>query len=71
MTHPPEVPEMQDEKVRQSFRQIVEHLNFMQQHAAAAGVNTATLSSYTHTQPSHQSLRDSESGSLGPQLESH
>jgi serine/threonine-protein kinase HSL1 (negative regulator of Swe1 kinase) len=46
MTPPPNVPEMQDEKVQQFFQQIVEHLNVMQQHAAAAGVDPAVLSPY-------------------------
>jgi hypothetical protein len=32
-TTPPDVPEMQDEKVQQFFQQIVEHLNVMQQPA--------------------------------------
>ncbi|KAH9962640.1 kinase-like domain-containing protein [Russula dissimulans] len=48
---PPDIPEMQDEKVQQFFQQIVEHLNVMQQHAVAAGVNPVVLSSYpTQTQ---------------------
>ncbi|TFY67557.1 hypothetical protein EVG20_g3901 [Dentipellis fragilis] len=34
---PPDVPEMQDEKVQQFFHQIVEHLNVMQTRANAAG----------------------------------
>ncbi|KAA1468869.1 Pkinase-domain-containing protein [Dentipellis sp. KUC8613] len=34
---PPDVPEMQDEKVQQFFHQIVEHLNVMQIRANAAG----------------------------------
>jgi len=51
MTPPPDVPEMQDEKVQQFFQQIVEHLNVMQQHAVAAGVSPVVLSSYpTQTQ---------------------
>ena len=62
MTPPPEVPEMQDEKVQQFFQQIVEHLNVMQQHAAAAGVNTATLSSYSAQQPKPEGL-----GIIGPE----
>jgi hypothetical protein len=37
---------MQDEKVQQFSQQIVEHINVMQQHAAAAGVNTTASSSY-------------------------
>ncbi|TFY81631.1 hypothetical protein EWM64_g2381 [Hericium alpestre] len=34
---PPDIPEMQDEKVQQFFHQIVEHLNVMQLRAVAAG----------------------------------
>jgi serine/threonine-protein kinase HSL1, negative regulator of Swe1 kinase len=62
MTPPPNVPEMQDEKVQQFFQQIVEHLNVMQQHAAAAGVNTAALSSYSAQSPKPEGL-----GIIGPE----
>ncbi|KAI0051029.1 Pkinase-domain-containing protein [Auriscalpium vulgare] len=34
---PPDVPEMQDEKVQQFFHQIFEHLNMMQMRAVAMG----------------------------------
>ncbi|KAI0058992.1 hypothetical protein BV25DRAFT_1901867 [Artomyces pyxidatus] len=34
---PPDVPEMQDEKVQQFFQQIVEHLNVMQLRSTAMG----------------------------------
>ncbi|KAI0295388.1 kinase-like domain-containing protein [Multifurca ochricompacta] len=47
MSPPPDVPELQDEKVQQFFQQIVEHLNVMQQHAAAAGLNPSVLSPYS------------------------
>lgn len=63
MTPPPDVPEMQDEKVQQFFQQIVEHLNVMQQHAAAAGVNTAAISSYKAQPPKPEGL-----GIIGPEL---
>ncbi|KAH9971682.1 kinase-like domain-containing protein [Lactifluus volemus] len=56
MTPPPDVPEMQDEKVQQFFQQIVEHLNVMQQHAAAAGVNPAIFSSYPAQSPRTEGL---------------
>ncbi|KAI0289554.1 kinase-like domain-containing protein [Russula brevipes] len=56
MTPPPDVPEMQDEKVQQFFQQIVEHLNVMQQHAAAAGVTPAVLSSYPTQPPTPEGL---------------
>jgi serine/threonine-protein kinase HSL1, negative regulator of Swe1 kinase len=56
MTPPPDVPEMQDEKVQQFFQQIVEHLNVMQQHAAAAGVNPAVLSPYLTQPPKPEGL---------------
>lgn len=56
MTPPPDVPEMQDEKVQQFFQQIVEHLNVMQQHAAAAGVNPAIFSSYPAQPPRTEGL---------------
>jgi serine/threonine-protein kinase HSL1 (negative regulator of Swe1 kinase) len=62
MTPPPNVPEMQDEKVQQFFQQIVEHLNVMQQHAVAAGVNTAALSSYSAQSPKPEGL-----GIIGPE----
>jgi len=62
MTPPPDVPEMQDEKVQQFFQQIVEHLNVMQQQAAAAGVNPAALSSYSTQPPKPEGL-----GILGPE----
>jgi serine/threonine protein kinase len=62
MTPPPDVPEMQDEKVQQFFQQIVEHLNVMQQHAAAAGVNTAALTSYSVQPPKPEGL-----GIIGPE----
>jgi serine/threonine-protein kinase HSL1 (negative regulator of Swe1 kinase) len=62
MTPPPDVPEMQDEKVQQFFQQIVEHLNVMQQHAAAAGVSPAVHSSYTSRPPKSEGL-----GILGPE----
>ncbi|KAH9975652.1 kinase-like domain-containing protein [Russula compacta] len=56
MTPPPNVPEMQDEKVQQFFQQIVEHLNVMQQHVAAAGVNPAVLSSQSTQPPKAEGL---------------
>ena len=56
MTPPPNVPEMQDEKVQQFFQQIVEHLNVMQQHAAAAGVNPAVFSPYLGQPPKPEGL---------------
>jgi serine/threonine-protein kinase HSL1, negative regulator of Swe1 kinase len=56
MTPPPDVPEMQDEKVQQFFQQIVDHLNVMQQHAATAGVNTAAISSYSAQPPKPEGL---------------
>ncbi len=62
MTPPPDVPEMQDEKVQQFFQQIVEHLNVMQQHAVAAGVNTTALSSYPAQPPKPEGL-----GIIGPE----
>jgi serine/threonine protein kinase len=62
MTPPPDVPEMQDEKVQQFFQQIVEHLNVMQQHAEAAGVNTAAISSYSAQPPKPEGL-----GFIGPE----
>ena len=62
MTPPPDVPEMQDEKVQQFFQQIVEHLNVMQQHAVAAGVNNATISSYSAQPPKPEGL-----GIIGPE----
>lgn len=62
MTPPPDVPEMQDEKVQQFFQQIVEHLNVMQQHAVAAGVNTAALSPYSAQSPKPEGL-----GIIGPE----
>ncbi|KAI0251441.1 kinase-like domain-containing protein [Lactifluus subvellereus] len=62
MTPPPDVPEMQDEKVQQFFQQIVEHLNVMQQHAAAAGMNPAVFSSYSAQPPKPEGL-----GILGPE----
>ena len=62
MTPPPNVPEMQDEKVQQFFQQIVEHLNVMQQHATAAGLNTAAMSSYSAHPPKPEGL-----GIIGPE----
>ena len=62
MTPPPEVPEMQDEKVQQFFQQIVEHLNVMQQHATASGVNPVALSSYSAQSPKPEGL-----GIIGPE----
>jgi serine/threonine-protein kinase HSL1 (negative regulator of Swe1 kinase) len=56
MTPPPDVPEMQDEKVQQFFQQIVEHLNVMQQHAAAVGVNPGVLTSYSTQPPKPEGL---------------
>lgn len=56
MTPPPGVPEMQDEKVQQFFQQIVEHLNVMQQHAAATGVNPSVLTSYSTQPPKPEGL---------------
>jgi serine/threonine-protein kinase HSL1, negative regulator of Swe1 kinase len=56
MTPPPDVPEMQDEKVQQFFQQIVEHLNVMQQHAAAAGVNPTVFSPYPAQPPKPEGL---------------
>ena len=62
MTPPPNVPEMQDEKVQQFFQQIVEHLNVMQRHATAAGMNPAVFSSYPAQPPKPEGL-----GILGPE----
>ncbi|KAI9453420.1 kinase-like domain-containing protein [Lactarius psammicola] len=56
MSPPPDVPEMQDEKVQQFFQQIVEHLNVMQQHAVAAGVNPGVLSPYLNQPPKPEGL---------------
>jgi serine/threonine-protein kinase HSL1, negative regulator of Swe1 kinase len=56
MTPPPDVPEMQDEKVQQFFQQIVEHLNIMQRHAAAARVNPAMFSTCSAQPPKPEGL---------------
>ncbi|KAI0286163.1 hypothetical protein BC826DRAFT_101866 [Russula brevipes] len=65
LTPPPDVPEMQDEKVQQFFQQIVEHLNVMQQHAAAAGVTPAVLSSYPTQPPTPEGLGIVAPGATG------
>ena len=56
MAPPPDVPEMQDERVQHFFHQIVEHLNVMQQHAVAAGVGPAVLSSHSAQPPKPEGL---------------
>jgi serine/threonine-protein kinase HSL1 (negative regulator of Swe1 kinase) len=66
MTPPPDVPEMQDEKVQQFFQQIVEHLNVMQQHATAAGVGPAVLSPYLNQPPKPEGLGILGSGPTEP-----
>ena len=66
MTPPPDVPEMQDEKVQQFFQQIVEHLNVRQPHATAAGVGPAVFSPYLNQSPKPEGLGILGSGATEP-----